>query len=86
MIKARRVFCKTALAAGLATFSKFSLAGNLGRSLTTSSEYQIDLIEGRYYPPSFIQYAKNARFSSPEEAVESVFDRRLAFRLKVVAA
>ncbi|GEM_PF-5225062 len=82
-VKTRREFIRTT--------SKVALG--IGVSMVTipilqnASEagmFRIEPIPGRQYPDGFLLYIQQARFNSVTEAVESVFDSRLAY--KVVSA
>lgn len=63
----------------------FSNAGKFLSENPTEAKIKISTIEGVRYPASFLRFVKHARFDSSEDAIASVQDGRIAYRLEIVA-
>lgn len=81
MAATRRHFITT-LAKGIGGISIVGLAPLSALAASqTGKGVRIQAIPGRDYPTGFLRFIEKARFDTPAEAVASVRDRRLAYKL-----
>jgi|AntAceMinimDraft_17_1070374.scaffolds.fasta_scaffold102152_2 hypothetical protein len=79
-MESRRKFTSRLLKGSLAVGVLISLPNGYG-SIVSMQTYAIEPIPDRHYPRSFLNYISYARFTSTAEAVASVRDSRLAYRV-----